>query len=135
MPWISRGRLAAMRTRIEQLAEQRDEARTDAAAHLGAAKRTAVRNQHLTEQLQDVRAEDLGDSIADAIGYERRIVRLTRAVARLSAALTTQTRRADRLQQRLDDAVGITSPAVDSGDLWQQRRSDKPLPGPSGVKL
>ncbi|MFD3917179.1 hypothetical protein [Streptomyces sp. NPDC058603] len=133
--WISRTRYTDMRAQIEQLVDQRDDARRDAAAHLSAARHTATRNTHLTEQLQDARAEDLGDSITDAIGYERRIVRLTRAVARLSAALTTQTRRADRLQQRLDDAVGITSPAVDSGDLWQQRRSDKPLPGPSGVKL
>ncbi|MGW6598470.1 hypothetical protein [Streptomyces sp. NPDC055036] len=124
--WISRTRYTNMRAQIEQLVDQRDDARRDAAAHLSAARRTAARNTHLTEQLQDERDEGLGDSITDAIGYERRIVRLTRAVARLSAALTTQTRRADRLQQRLDDAVGITSPNVDSGALWQQRRSDKP---------
>ncbi|MCL7377430.1 snapin/pallidin family protein [Streptomyces sp. 35G-GA-8] len=93
-----------------------------------------ARVEQLAAQLDDARTEDFADSVSESISYQRRIARMARAVARLSTALTTQTRRADRLQQRLDDAVGITSPAVDSGDLWQQRRSDKPLPGPSGVK-
>ncbi|MFJ9214270.1 hypothetical protein [Streptomyces sp. NPDC102264] len=124
-----------MRTQIEQLVDQRDEARRDAAAHLGAARRTAARNTHLTEQLQDARAEDLGDSITDAIGYERRIVRMARAVARLSAALTAEARRADRLQQRLDSALGLDSPAIADGALWQQHRTDKPKPGPKGSTL
>ncbi|MFJ2675080.1 hypothetical protein [Streptomyces sp. NPDC087525] len=98
--------MAAMQTRIEQMAAQLDDART----------------------------EDLADSISESISYQQRIARMARAVARLSAALTTQTRRADRLQQRLDSALGLDSPAVADGALWQQHRTDKPKPGPSGVK-
>ncbi|RYJ29390.1 hypothetical protein CU044_2131 [Streptomyces sp. L-9-10] len=121
--WISRTRYTDMRAQIERLVDQRDDARRDAAAHLSAARRTAARNTHLSEQLQD------------AMGYERRIVRMTRAAARLSAALTTQTRRADRLQQRLDAALGLDSPAIADGALWQQHRTDKPEPGPKGSML
>ncbi|WP_326811678.1 hypothetical protein [Streptomyces scopuliridis] len=105
MPWISRSRLAAMQTRTLHLAEQLDEART----------------------------EDLADSISESISYLRRIARLARAVLRLSAALTAEKRRADRLQQRLDAALGLDSPAVAAGALWQQHRTDKPKPGPTGV--
>lgn len=104
MPWISRGRLAAMRARIEQLTEQRDEARQDAAAHLGAAKRTA--------------------------GYSTTV---SREIYAARNALAAANRRADRLQQRLDSALGLDSPAIADGALWQQHRTDKPKPGPSGV--
>lgn len=74
-----------------------------AEARMGASKRTCQRNVHLTDQLDTVRAQ-----------------------------LAAQTRRADQLQQRLDDA-GISHPAVDSGVMWQQRRTDKPKPGPIGA--
>ncbi|MFD5031667.1 hypothetical protein ACFWM0_14815 [Streptomyces sp. NPDC058405] len=109
MPWISRTRLAALRAQIERLTEQRDEARMDAAAHLGAAKRTAARNVHLADQAE------------------------TATVGRLSAALTAETRRADQLQRRLDNALGLDRPDVAAGAGWQARRTDKPKPGP-GVK-
>ncbi|MFJ9029765.1 hypothetical protein ACIRQP_14775 [Streptomyces sp. NPDC102274] len=105
MPWISRTRLADMRARIEQLAEQRDEARTDARRAFGASARLAGGTLELDEQVADLRS------------------RLTAA----QQDLTAEKRRADRLQQRLDDAVGINGPAVDSGAMWQQRRADKPI--------
>lgn len=100
----NRRRIADLEARVERLVEQRDEARENAAAGMGASKRTCQRNVHLTDELAAARA-----------------------------ALTAQTRRADQLQQRLDDAVGINHPDVDSGALWQQRREDKPKPGPIGA--
>lgn len=33
--------------------------------------------------------------------------------------------RADRLQARLDNAVGLDHPAIDAGTQWQDRRTDK----------
>ncbi|WP_405676727.1 hypothetical protein OG292_19095 [Streptomyces sp. NBC_01511] len=92
-----RRRIAELEARVERLVEQRDEARENAAAHLGASKRTSGYNARLTDEL------------------------------------SAQARRADQLQQRLDDAVGINTPDVDSGALWQQRRTDKPKPGPIGA--
>lgn len=45
--------------------------------------------------------------------------------ARYRAALTAETRRADRLQQRLDDALGLNTHAITTGATWQNRRTDK----------
>ncbi|MFE9363716.1 hypothetical protein ACFYNN_13045 [Streptomyces sp. NPDC006978] len=64
--------------------------------------------------------------ITDAVAYRHRITRLRRAIATYRAALTTETRRADRLQAAYDHAVGIDHPDVDAGAQWQQRHTDKP---------
>ncbi|MGW1814244.1 hypothetical protein ACWCQM_11860 [Streptomyces sp. NPDC002125] len=120
----NRQRIADLQVRVEALTEQRDAARKDAAEFLGAAKRTAARNVHLSEQLEAVRPPA---PLRDALTYTGRIARLARTVAQLRQALTAETRRADRLQARLDDACGITTPAVEEGAMWQHRRSDRPL--------
>lgn len=99
-----RRRIAELEARVERLVDQLAEAREDAAAGMGASKRTCQRNVHLSNQLDAVRAQ-----------------------------LTAQTRRTEQLQQRLDDGVGINTPDVDSGALRQQRRTDKPTPGPIGA--
>ncbi|SCK20373.1 hypothetical protein YUYDRAFT_02125 [Streptomyces sp. ScaeMP-e48] len=118
----NRQQLADLRARVESLVEQRDAACKDAAAFLSAAKRTAARNVHLSDQLEAVKTPGL---LRDAITYTGRIARLAHAVARLRQALAAETRRADRLQARLDDTWGISSPAVDAGARWQQTRTDK----------
>lgn len=118
-----RQRIADLQARVEDLVEQRDAAEKDAADYLGAAKRTAARNVHLSKQLEAARPPA---PLRDALTYTGRIARLARTVARLRQALAAETRRADRLQDRLDDACGITTPAVDAGAMWQHRRSDRP---------
>ncbi|MEU0978504.1 hypothetical protein ABZ488_04740 [Streptomyces griseus] len=117
-----RQRIADLTARIETLVEQRDAAEENAADYLGAAKRTAERNVHLSEQLEAARRLA---PLRDALTYTGRIARLAHAVARLRQALAAETRRADQLQARLDDACGITKPAVDAGAMWQHRRSDR----------
>ncbi|MEV8396328.1 hypothetical protein [Streptomyces niveus] len=102
----NRRRIDELEARVEQLVEQRDEARADATTHLYAAKRTAAYSTRVSREIYEVRNE-----------------------------LAKERRRADHLQQRLDDAVGISHPDVDSGALWQQRRTDKPKPGPIGADL
>lgn len=37
-------------------------------------------------------------------------------------------RRVKQLQARLDDALGLNDPAVEAGQHWQARRTDKPHP-------
>ncbi|MFJ4837129.1 hypothetical protein [Streptomyces sp. NPDC088746] len=119
----NRRHIADLQVRVEALVEQRNAAESDAADYLGAAKRTAARNVRLSEQLDAVTAP-----LRDALTYTGRIARLAHAVARLRQDLAAETRRADRLQARLDDACGITTPAVEAGSMWQHRRSDKPVP-------
>ncbi|MFD9763226.1 hypothetical protein ACFWXI_06740 [[Kitasatospora] papulosa] len=120
----NRKRIADLQVRVEALIEQRDAAERDAADYLGAAKRTAARNAHLGDQLEAARN---AAARRPSARHEGRIERLARAVAGLRKELAAETRRADRLQARLDDACGITTPAVEAGSAWQHRRSDRPL--------
>lgn len=121
----NRQRVADLQVRVEALVEQRDAALKDASEFLGAAKRTAARNVHLSDQL-DAARETTGRH--PSARHEERIARLARAVAGLRKQLAAETRRTDRLQARLDDACGITTPAVEAGSAWQHRRSDRPIP-------
>jgi hypothetical protein len=59
-----------------------------------------------------------------AARLEQRITRLRHVAARILAKATTETRRADLLQARLDDACGLNSSAVMDGRYWQQTRHD-----------
>lgn len=68
----------------------------------------------------------VNDCLTDAnLTVARRLTRALRACARYRAALTAETRRADRLQQRLDDALGLNTHAITTGATWQNRRTDK----------
>lgn len=55
---------------------------------------------------------------------ERRVARLRKVVARVYAAGHAQLLRADHLQRRLDQALGLDHPAVVGGAAWQERRED-----------
>lgn len=82
--------------RVEELIEQRDEARADAAAHLGTAKRLVVRNVHLSGQLS-------------AAPARRRLDRLVHAVVRLRRELAAQCRVNDRLSDQLMNSMGYNA--------------------------
>ncbi|MFE2073668.1 hypothetical protein [Streptomyces misionensis] len=41
------------------------------------------------------------------------------------AKYEAEKKRADRLQERLDDALGLNTPAVAAGTAWRDRRTDK----------
>jgi DNA repair exonuclease SbcCD ATPase subunit len=89
------------------------------------AERDAARKQveTLRFDLRRVTAEytRLHDS-TEALAEDRDAVRADRE--RLAKELAAEKRRGDRLQERLDDAVGLNSPAVDAGRHWQQNRPD-----------
>lgn len=64
------------------------------------------------------------EAIARAEVEARRTI--TRQHAELDAANTRLAGRNRTLQDRLDDACGLNSPAVAAGRQWQDRRADKP---------
>ncbi|TGZ14688.1 hypothetical protein DV517_61710 [Streptomyces sp. S816] len=84
----------------------------------------AYRAHYTGEQL--VGTSIVNDCLTDAnLTVARRLTRAVRACARYRAALTVETRRADRLQARLDDALGLNAHAVVAGAMWRDRRTDK----------
>ncbi|TFE42476.1 hypothetical protein E3E14_25160 [Streptomyces sp. ICN441] len=56
---------------------------------------------------------------------EHRLDRALRACARYRSELADTARRTRRLEQQLDDALGLNTPGVTAGSLWQERRADK----------
>lgn len=55
---------------------------------------------------------------------ESRLARALTACRRYRASLTAETRRADHLQKRLDDALGLNTSKVLDGRHWQYTRGD-----------
>ncbi|MFH9072733.1 hypothetical protein [Streptomyces alboflavus] len=90
---------------------ERDAARAEAAAQRAAAVRTAGRNTALAERIERLLAAE-GAHDADIEGQADRIDRLVRACARYRADLARAARDNALLQARLDDACGVTAPAV-----------------------
>ncbi|MFI0268611.1 hypothetical protein [Streptomyces luteogriseus] len=83
-------------------------------------RRLAGRNLELGERLSRLAEADP----EYAAQLEHRIGRLQKAGKRILAAWWAEKRRADRLQARLDDALGLDDPAVLAGQNWQATRQD-----------
>jgi hypothetical protein len=56
---------------------------------------------------------------------ERRLARALKSCARWMDATWVEARHADRLQQRLDDCLGLNTSQVMDGRRWQHTRVDK----------
>ncbi|SEC02329.1 hypothetical protein SAMN04490357_0987 [Streptomyces misionensis] len=68
----------------------------------------------------------VNDCLTDAnLAVARRLTRALRACARYRVALAVDRLLADRLQARLDDALGLNTTAVAAGEQWQSRRDPK----------
>jgi hypothetical protein len=119
--WVRRSEYAALRAQVERLAAERDEAVAEVTACRSTTVDTCRKYTDTADALVRARLARLSEGMA----YEGRITRLVRACARYRTELAKERRRAARLQGRLDDAVGLTSPALDAGAAWQQRRQDK----------
>ncbi|WP_225840264.1 hypothetical protein [Streptomyces sp. NK08204] len=79
---------------------------------------------YATEQAIDTSI--VNNCLTDAnLAVARRLTRALRACKRYRAALAAEQRRADRLQQRLDDCLGLNTAQVAEGQRWQQTRHDK----------
>lgn len=78
------------------------------------AERDAFRTAATTSARQAVEAETAETA------------RLREQVTALITERNAEQKRANRLQQRLDDALGLNTPAMADGARWQERRQDKP---------
>lgn len=105
-------RIADLEQRNADLHEQLAEARHDAAAHLGASKRTAARNVHLGEQLEAARhtavtatrrTQQLDGEFEEMAD---RLERLLRGCVRYRRDLAEQHRVIRRLTDQLFDSMG-----------------------------
>jgi len=103
---------AAARTAARQFAE------ADAAN-----RRLEARNLELGRRVSALAESDL----EYAAHLERRVARLKKVGKRIVAAWAREQKRADHLQQRLDDAVGLSTTIVDSG-RWQPGYKPAPTP-------
>ncbi|MGA6873065.1 hypothetical protein ACO8D0_14325 [Streptomyces pratensis] len=120
--FVLRSTHRALQADYLRVLEQRNEAEQQARAARVSMKLAAGQFTDTDDALGQARLA----RISDAVGYRRRITRLIRTIARYRTALTTETRRADRLQKAYDHAVGLDTPALDLGAKWQQTRTDKP---------
>jgi chromosome segregation ATPase len=122
--------IAALRRRVLDTQERHDEV---ARAHNRLAKRLSeadAANRRLYDRNLELgrRVSVLAESDLEyAAHLERRKTSLEKAGHRILAAWRREQKRADHLQQRLDDAVGLSTTIVDSG-RWQP--GYKPAPKP-----
>jgi chromosome segregation ATPase len=136
------------RARYEQVIDQRDEARTEAAEHVckivelcnevdGLREQLAARGQLVQQRGTALgrisnRLDHIESEYSHIDGYaarmEERLDRALKAAARYLAAYHAEKKRADGLQAQLDHALGLNDPAVEAGQHWQARRMDKPHP-------
>ncbi|MFB6955522.1 hypothetical protein ACFCYB_00445 [Streptomyces sp. NPDC056309] len=141
--------LTEVRARADQFRAERDDARTERDA-FRAAQQIAARqydeveakrrrlagwlaeadaaNRRLKGRVLELgrRNNALGESDPEyAASLERRIGRLKRVGIRILAAYRAEKHRADRLQDQLDDALGLNDPRVDNGQHWQHTRNDR----------
>jgi hypothetical protein len=131
-----RAELAAARGEVARLRGERDVA-------LGQRDTAVFNREQILRQLAEADATnrrvhernlELGRRISQltesdpeyAARLERRVARLLLVGARLLAARDAETRRADVLQGRLDDACGLNTAQIDDGRYWQHNRQDKP---------
>lgn len=120
-PYVSRTRhdaeITALRQRVLDTEARHDQAEADR-------RRLAGQYTHLHDTWSGTAI--VNDCLTDAnLTVARRLTRALRACARYRAALADATHRADQLQHRLDDALGLNTSQIDDGRLWQQTRPDK----------
>lgn len=117
---------ARLRTERDQALRGRDSSITAAAtaARLFAEAdatntRLAGRNRELSKRLDSAHDGELING-ADILRVESRLGRALKACARYLAAYHREQRRSALLQARLDDAVGLSSPAYD----WRPAKTE-----------
>ncbi|MFF9205110.1 hypothetical protein ACF1AE_25480 [Streptomyces sp. NPDC014986] len=110
--FVSRSRYTDLQARHDHALTQLAATREELAHWKGSALRTVGRTAALTGQLDRSRRLRI------------RLARALRACVRYRARIRQLERQTDRLQQRLDDAVGLNDPAVLAGSRWQSTRQD-----------
>ena len=130
LPFVSRNRYDAVCADRERIRGERDQFAKDRDAQRAAARASApqLAEADATNRRLNGRIEELGrrNSLlteADpdyAAQLERSVARLRTAGKRVIAAWWAESKRADRLQQRLDDAVGLHYGGhIEDSGRWQ----------------
>lgn len=127
---VRRSKYADLKAAHDLAVEQLGKAREALANWKGSAIRVAGRNTELNRRLESTR-DVASEDIEYAGQLELRLARVLRACVRYRADLAAETRRADRLQRRLDDALGLNTAGIELGSGWQSRREDKRVRGVS----
>jgi chromosome segregation ATPase len=108
---------------LQQLASTEDKRRR--LARWLADEKTANRRLHDRNLELGRRVSVLAESDLEyAAHLERRVARLKKVGKRIVAAWAREQRRANHLQERLDGALGLNTPAVRAGRHWQATRTD-----------
>ncbi|MFE7273001.1 hypothetical protein [Streptomyces sp. NPDC057623] len=128
--FVRRSTYNALKARYEHTSEQLGKTREKLVGWKGSAIRVAGRNTELARRLEASR--DVAFLDTEYAGQlEFRLARVLTACVRYRADLAAETRRADRLQRRLDDALGLNTAGIELGSGWQDRREDKRVRGAS----
>jgi hypothetical protein len=147
-PFVSRSRYEAVEADRERIRGERDQFLKDRKAAQAAAEKasalftqadeelaaTTIVNACLTEDLTKLR-EQLAASTAAESALAKQIHEMAQPVEQTDEEMDainlliqerdTEKRRADHLQQRLDQATGLDSAPVAAGAGWQERREQK----------
>jgi hypothetical protein len=120
--FVSRRRYESARATADRLREQLDEARTERNAFRVAsefASRRLVEEDAANRRLQG-RVVELGRRIAALSESDpEHLAAMERELSAAREEAAVEKRRADRLQERLDDAVGLNDPKVLAGPCWR----------------
>lgn len=132
MRFVRRSKYDDLDARYQLALENLAKARTERADWKGSAIRVSGRNTELTRRLDASR--DVAFIDAEYAGeLEQRLARALRGCVRYLTAYHAEKRRADRLQRRLDDALGLNTAGIELGSGWQDRREDKRFRRPEEV--
>ena len=124
--FVSRRKYEDLQARHHDLADSHEQLKAELAASRRATIRLAGNYTHLMETGEPMPMFSRPSKVQQRItGLERRLRFARKAAARILAAHSVEKGRADRLQARLDQALGLDAPAIADGVRWESRRHDK----------
>ncbi|MFJ5151438.1 hypothetical protein ACIQCF_07590 [Streptomyces sp. NPDC088353] len=124
----ARAERAAFRAAQQVAARQYDEVEAKRRRLAGGLAEADATNRRLEGRVLELGRRNSALSEAEpeyAADLESRVTRLLKVGARILTAYGTEKRRADRLQDQLDDALGLNDPRVENGRHWQHTRNDR----------
>lgn len=117
---VSRRKYDDLQARYQNLAADHDELEEELAGSRRATLRLAGNYTHLMETGEPMPMFSQPSKAQQRIARVEQQLRIARkAAARILAAWAAEKKRADQLQQRLDDAVGIPKAGIRDSARWQ----------------
>jgi hypothetical protein len=117
---VSRRKYDDLQARYQNLAENHEELKEELASSRRATLRLAGNYTHLMETGEPMPMFSQPSKVQRRLAqFEGRLDRALKGAARYLSAYHAEKRRADLLQQRLDDAVGLGSGRIVDSRSWQ----------------